>query len=235
MLPDDETLKYLSLSAFHIPPLFHTDLTAFLPLFEQCGTVQHFAKKDVLLPLDQQTETVHILKSGIVLESSSNANGLEKGVLYFPSYPIAFFAAIHQQPTVYTVTAFTDLCVVSLCYEQYLQLMQENRALLEASLRFIGFDSRNANAAILQNCSCSTVEKIYQAIYAYHLGCQHYPPLREVKLTQNLLATLSGVHRTSVAHVIKDLKEQEIISLEKKELQVLEPHILKDMAFSNLL
>lgn len=229
-----ETIKYLSLSAFHIPSLFDTDLAPVLPLFEQYGTVQQFTRKDALVPLSQPAQTIHILKSGIILESSSNANGLEKGVLFFPAYPIAFSAVIHQQPTVYSATAFSDVTVISLSYQQYLHLMQKHRDILESSLRFLAFDSRNSNAAILQNCSCSTVEKIYQTIYAYHLGCQHYPPLHEVKLTQSLLAILSGVHRTSVAHVIKDLKEQGLIHLEKKELQVLQPQLLKEMAFSKL-
>lgn len=230
-----EELKYLSIAPFMLPPLFRTDLMDLIPLFEQYGTIQHFAKKETILFSGQQTKNIQILKSGIILESSSSANGLEKGVLCFPAYPMAFSAAIHQQPAVYSATAFTDTTCISLSNDLYLQLMQENRDVLEKSLRFIAFDSRNSNAAILQNCSCSTVEKVYQTIYAYHLACQHYEPLRNVKLTQNLLAILSGVHRTSVAHVIKDLKEQELICLDKKELQVLEPHILKDMAFSNLL
>lgn len=231
----DEELRYLSMAPFNMPPLFGVDLMQFIPAFKEHGIVKQFKKREMFLHLGQKTKNIKVLISGTVLESSSNANGLEKGILCFPSYPIAFSAAIHQQPTVYSATAFTDVTVISIPYDSYIALMQQNREILEHSLRFIAFDSRNSNVTILQNCSCSTTEKVYQAIYYYYLACQHFEPLRTVKLTQNLLAILSGVHRTSVAHVMKELKEQEIINLEKKDLQVLEPQILKDIAFENLI
>lgn len=231
----EEELRYLSMAPFGMSPLFGVDLAQFLPIFKEHGIEKHYKKREIFLPLGHQTKTIKILVSGIVMESSSNANGLEKGILCFPSYPIAFSAAIHQQPTVYSATAFTDVTVVSIPYDTYIALMQQNREILEHSLRFIAFDSRSSNVTILQNCSCSTTEKVYQAIYYYYLACQHFTPLQNVKLTQNLLAILSGVHRTSVAHVIKELKDHQIIQLDKKELQVLEPHILKDIAFENLL
>lgn len=131
--------------------------------------------------------------------------------------------------------AFTDAQVIAIPYTNYLKLMQQNLALIDVSLRFISFDSRNANTLVLQNYSCSTLEKIYQTIYCYHLACQYFAPLKAVTLTQSLLATLSGVHRTSVAHAIKQLKEEGIIKLEKKNLTVLAPETLLTMAFSNLL
>lgn len=230
-----EDFRYLSMSPFSIPPLFEVDMDLFLPDFEQCGTLLHYKKGQILFSQEHQTQSVQILKTGAVLESSSNTNGLEKGVLCFPTYPIAFAAAIHQQPTVYSVTAFTDATTISVPYNNYMTLMQQNRNILERSLRFVAFDSRNANVTILQNCACSTTEKIYQTIFYYYLACQYYPPLHSIKLTQNLLAILSGVHRTSVAHTIKDLKEMEIIRLEKKDLCVLEPKILEDIAFAHLL
>ncbi len=232
---NEDILKYLSVSPFHLPQLFQTDHSAFMPLFEQEGTLLNLKKKDVIVSLNTQTDTVYILKDGLILESTTNPNGLEKSTLFFPAYPIAFLSSIHHLPTVYSVRAFTDAQVIAIPYTNYLKLMQQNLALIDVSLRFISFDSRNANTLVLQNYSCSTLEKIYQTIYCYHLACQYFAPLKAVTLTQSLLATLSGVHRTSVAHAIKQLKEEGIIKLEKKNLTVLAPETLLTMAFSNLL
>lgn len=230
----EKTDRYLSMAPFIIPPLFHIDFTPYLAFFENCGVLQHYPKGSTLMSFEEQTQTVQLLKSGIVLESSSNVNGLEKGVLCFPCYPIAFAAAIHQQPTVYSVSAYSNVTTVALPYSDYITLIQQHRELLEMSLRFAAFDSRSANATILQNFACSTTEKIYQTIFYYQLACQYYKPLESIKLTQNLLAVLSGVHRTSVAHAVKFLKEQHIIQLEKKNLQVLDSQQLEALAFTNL-
>ena len=56
---------------------------------------------------------------------------------------------------------------VALPYSDYITLIQQHRELLEMSLRFAAFDSRSANATILQNFACSTTEKIYQTIFYY--------------------------------------------------------------------
>ena len=168
----EKTDRYLSMAPFIIPPLFHIDFTPYLAFFENCGVLQHYPKGATLMSFEEQTQTVQLLKSGIVLESSSNVNGLEKGVLCFPCYPIAFAAAIHQQPTVYSVSAYSNVTTVALPYSDYITLIQQHRELLEMSLRFAAFDSRSANATILQNFACSTTEKIYQTIFYYQLACQ---------------------------------------------------------------
>lgn len=232
--PSDEAMKYLSASSFGLPPLYQTDLFPFLPILEAHGNVQHFKKKETLVATDSVIDNIFILKEGVILESSSNYNGLETGVLNFPCYPIAFFAAIHQQPTVYSAVAFTNTTVISISYKTYLELMQEHIDLMDRTLRFVSFDSRYANSKILQNCACTTLEKVYQVLYTHYLACQYYEPLRNIGLTQSLIATLAGVHRTSVISACKNLKEDNIAILEHKKLTVLEPDLLKEMAFSHM-
>ena len=105
----------------------------------------------MLLRPEETIETVHFLTKGIIAESTSNANGLEKLSLIYPCYPEALSAALHQQPIVYTAYAFTPCEIISLPIGALLTLMQDNCSLLENILRLLALEARNANNLILQN------------------------------------------------------------------------------------
>ena len=223
--------KFISLAPFDVPALFDIHLENNLPLINTYGRLQTYAKGHIFFHPEEKVETIHFLTKGLIAESTSNANGLEKLTLVFPYYPQALAAALHQQPIIYTAYAYTDVTVISLPMGRLLELMQTNRPLLENILRLLALETRNANNLILQNYSSSTIEKIYQTLYFYYLTAKHYEPLRSVKLSQQLIAGLSGVHRTSVNTALKTLKEQHIITLDKKVLTVLDPPALKELAF----
>ncbi len=226
-----EEKKLISLAPFNIPALFDIHLENNLPLIQEFGHTHTLDKGQMLLRPEETIETVHFLTKGIIAESTSNANGLEKLSLIYPCYPEALSATLHQQPIVYTAYAFTPCEIISLPIGALLMLMQDNCSLLENILRLLALEARNANNLILQNYSSSTTEKIYQTLYFYYLTAQHYAPLRTLKLSQQLIAGLSGVHRTSVNAALKHLKEAQIINLDKKVLTVTDPEALKELAF----
>lgn len=226
-----EEKKFISLAPFNIPALFDIRLEYNLPLIQQFGHTYTLAKGQVLLRPEETVETVFFLTKGLMAESTSNANGLEKLSLIYPYYPEALSAALHQQPIVYTAYAYTPCEITSLPIGALLTLMQDNCSLLENILRLLALEARNANNLILQNYSTSTTEKIYQTLYFYYLTAKHYAPLRTLKLSQQLIASLSGVHRTSVNTALKHLKEAKIISQDHKVLTFIDPEALKELAF----
>ena len=79
----EKTDRYLSMAPFIIPPLFHIDFTPYLAFFENCGVLQHYPKGATLMSFEEQTQTVQLLKSGIVLETD-----WKKAYSVFPAIPL---------------------------------------------------------------------------------------------------------------------------------------------------
>lgn len=231
----NEDKKYISLAPFFIPSLFEIYLEKTLqPFFIKSQPIQ-VKKGHIFLHPEEQVHQIFFLTKGIIAESSSNANGLEKITLFFPCYPLALAPCIHKQPIIYSSYAYVDSEVIPFSYEAFIQMLQSSQPLLEDILRLIAFESRNVNNIILQNYSYSTYEKVYQAVYFYDLTSSYYAPLKKLRLSQQLLAGLAGVHRTSVNHAIKALKESGIILVEKRTFTILQKEALKELAFPSVL
>lgn len=226
-----EEEAFISFAPFYIPALFDIHFEHNFDTIKPYGHIQTFPKGHVFLYPEQFSNTLYFLTKGIVAETTSNANGLEKMSLLFPCYPISLYPAIHKQPVIYRSSAYTAVEVITISYADYLQLMQQDLSLLENTLRLTALETRNANNSLLQSYASSTTEKIYQTLYLYDLTAKHYAPLAALKLSQQLLASLSGVHRTSVNNAIKHLKEEHIIDYVQKTLTVLQPQKLKELAF----
>lgn len=229
-----EEEKLISIAPFMIPSLFEVNLATDIGPYLTGSRKILAPKGHVFLEPGQQPEHIYFLTKGIIGETYTNLNGLEKLSLYFPCYPIALFAAIHKQPVLYRSVAYTDAEVYAFTYTELLDIMQANRHLLKNIMQLLALECRNANSIILQNHSCSCTEKIYQAIYFYLITAKHYPPLEQLKLTQHLISELAGVHRTSVGNTIKELKEDGLIKAQKTGITVLDPVTLKLLAFQSL-
>ncbi len=79
-----EEKKLISLAPFNIPALFDIHLENNLPLIQEFGHPHTHAKGHMLFRPEETVETIHFLTKGIIAESTSNANGLEKLTLVFP-------------------------------------------------------------------------------------------------------------------------------------------------------
>lgn len=224
---DDQ--KFLSLAPFYILELFDIQFIQKLtPFIKQ--TVQ-LPKNHPILQPDATPDQIYLLLSGVVIESTCNLNGLEKSALIFPGYPIGINCTAHGQPIFYTSAAYVPSEVAVFKYRDLLAILQSSLPILEDYLRIFALETRYSNHIILQNSACSTFLKICQTIYLYNLAADHYPPLGQIKLTQQLLANLAGVHRTSVGNAIKELKEAGHFATPLQNLRLKNPLQFRQMAF----
>ncbi len=222
---------YLSLSPFTIPELFNTNFhQSILPyLSDSKKTV--IPKNHVFYQTEEIADRLFYLNKGIVIETLMNENGLEKHFLIFPSYLVGFNYCAHEQPIFPCTKAYTECEIYGFSYEELLTLMQNDKNLLKAVLKVLGLDFRLANSAALQNQSCSSYEKICQVILSYFIASKYNPQVKKMKMTQQLIAGLTGVHRISVVHAIQKLKQENIISYTSKTLTLLDEEGLQELAY----
>lgn len=197
-------------SPFWLPSLRGVDFSPWLSTFKCRGEQKILAEGEYFLHEGDVVERVYLLSDGILADIISNANGLEKWDLLFAPYLTAFFATMHGAPIAYRSLAFTECVLYSLPEEEFLQLMQADEALLRAVLLHNSLEIRQSNQSLYTLYMASTPRKIIQTLYYYHvyLAGVEKPAFR---LTQQLIANLSGVHRTSVAATVAKLRKRGIL------------------------
>lgn len=109
-------------------------------------------------------------------------------------------------------------------------LMNEN-GLMKAVLKTVALDFRLANSSVLQTQSCSVHEKICQTIVSYFIAGRYNREVKTMRMTQQLLADLTGVHRVSVAQTVRKLRDEGILGSKGKKLVLLDEERLRILAY----
>lgn len=221
----------LSLSPFTIPELFDTNLHVSISPYLTTERKKYVPKKHKFYETGQIADRLYYLNKGVVIETLINENGLEKSFLIFPPYLVGFNYCAHEQPIFPCTSAHTECEVFSFAYDELLSLMQRDQKLMRAIIKVLALDFRMANGIALQNQSCSSHEKICQTILSYHIASKYTPNLGSLRLTQQLIAGLTGVHRISVVNTIGKLRDEQIITYSDKTLVVSDPQRLQQIAY----
>ncbi len=197
-------------SPFWTPALRGVDFMPWLPIFRRCGERMTLAEGAYFLHEGDVVQRVYLLSEGILADIISNANGLEKWDLVFAPYMTAFYATVHGNPVAYRSLAFTECVFYSLPEEDFLRLMQEDEQLLRTVLRHNALEIRQSNHSLYTLYMEPTPRKIAQMLYYYqeYLDSVEMPAFR---LTQQLIANLAGVHRTSVVGTVAKLRKRGIL------------------------
>lgn len=222
---------YLSLSPFTIPELFQTNLSAAISPYLK-GEKRIIAPKGfVLYQTEELAAEAFYLKKGVVVEALMNENGLMKDFLIFPHYLVGLNYCAHEQPIFPCTYTYTECEIYPFSYGEILDLMQRDRDFLEAVVKTIALDFRLANSSALQSQSCSVHEKICQTILSYFIAGRYNEEVRAMRMTQQLLADLTGVHRVSVAQTVRKLKDDGILGSRGKKLTLLDEERLSGLAY----
>jgi len=222
---------YLSLSPFTIPGLFSSGLGAALLPHLETRKRETVPKGFSFYQTEEVATGLFYLKKGVVIETLMNENGLLKDFLIFSPYLVGFNYCAHEQPIFPCTRAYTECEIYRFSYEEFLDRMQTDRALMKAVIKVVALDFRLANSLALQNQSCSTYEKVCQVILSYFIAGRYDRQARELKITQQLIAGLAGVHRVSVAHAVQRLKQDGIIGYTGRKLILLDEERLRTLAY----
>ena len=222
---------YLSLSPFTVISFFVPDMHDSMLPYLDSKKKETLPKGHVFYNTGDTTKNIFYLNKGIAMETIMNENGLEKDFLIVPPYPLGCHYCAHEQPIFPCTKTYTECELYRFTYDEFLSMMQENKQLLKSILKLISLDFRLANSPGMQNYSLSSYEKVCQTILSYFIGAKYDPYMKKLKLTQELAARLTGVHRVSAVRAIQKLKADKIIAYEKNKLRLLDYEKLCNIAY----
>lgn len=174
------------------------------------ASVSHHPKGSRLSQVGDRASDIIFLMKGSIMDSIANTNGLEKCTLTFAPYPHWLAPAWHGLPLLYASTAYTDVTLWHISREKLSNIMKESPDFLSFIMRFFALESRRLyHQSYLQYTMPSTM-KIAQTLAFYHY-LREEEVIPDLRLTQSLIAQLSGVHRTSVAQSLQALRSKGLI------------------------
>lgn len=217
---------YLTAGPFCTAAAFDFKMAGWLAVAERQGRRRVFERGAYLYREGQVVDTVGILARGMVLSAVTNSNGLEKASLTVAPYMLSLFPAWHGYPLLYHTVAHSEVVLYELPREALLEAMGASMGLSRSLMRMIAVETRLLYHSHLTDRLSTATEKVALVLFCYHLlrAEEALPPLR---LTQQLLALLTGLHRTSVAQALAVLRAEGLIGkrpeerIDAKRLEVL--------------
>ncbi|MFM9414036.1 Crp/Fnr family transcriptional regulator [Peptococcus simiae] len=186
------------------------DFSPWLADLTAIATVSHHPKRSRLTAAGDQLSDIIFLMEGAIIDSVANINGLEKCTLTFAPYPHWLAPAWHHMPLLYASTAYTDVTLWHFPREAFISIMKESEHFLYLIMRFSALETRRLYHQSYLQYAVPAHVKIAQVLSFYHyLRLQDALP--EIRLTQSLIAQLSGVHRTSVAQSLQTLRKEGLL------------------------
>lgn len=218
----DRELNILTLSPFTILELFCDDLGHKIAAYLPENKKMIVPKGYVFFEQGEVVDSIFYLKDGVAMETIMNENGLKKNFLVASQYPLGLHYCGHHQPIFPDTTAYTECEVYKFTYDEFLKIMQKDIELLRNIIHIISIDFRLANSSAMQNYTCSTHEKICQTLLSYFIASKYNSHIRNLKLTQEFIAELTGVHRISVVRSMQKLKQEGIIAYTQNQIKLID-------------
>lgn len=198
----------------------------FLPFAALFGEFprKKFQKGDTLTTYGAINNTAYYIHKGVMRFSLSHENGGEKTIgLFGPGsvYPIGVERHRHKMDFEMILTAFTELEVSVLSYQQLRALAEQHRdlalKLLEDDCDFISYLFYTSTSLAFAPCLTRICDVLYLSLPESH-AAQAFT----VKLTQELLATLVGASSAQVERALRQLRQEGCIQTLRGEIRVLE-------------
>ena len=227
-----EEEKYLlSTSVFAIPELFDIDLKENIEKYPNYGHKVFLPKGSTFYKEGESANTVYYIQKGFVIDSLTSKDGIEQISLFFPNSLVGLVCCAHKQLAIPNSIAITDVIAYAYSFNEFLDLLLMDKILLKKCLQIEALEVRTGHCSIWHNQILSAKKRVCQILYCYATVCKYYPELSEVRMTQNMIAGLVGMHRVSVAKAIHALKEESILSVDKKGLKIENIQALKKKGF----
>jgi len=193
-----------------------------------------FNKGDVIVRQGDLCKGLYLLTKGSVKTEMVNKNGgvlsIEKINAVRPLAPAFIFAKINVFPV--DVIALEKSEVLFIAKEDILKLFQKNIAMFE---RYIQYNA-NMTQFLSNKLQTLTIKTIKGKLAHYMIEQLHYqqqtdPRANTITLDKNQteLAKYFGVTRPSLARTLSEMEVDGLISLNRKEIEILDMNGLKEV------
>lgn len=165
--------------------------------------------------------TSHFIHSGMLSLSLTHDSGnLKSLVFYGPNTVFPLGVVPHETPIGFEMVlrAFTDVEVTSFSYEQLRKMCADDgefaAQILEQNCDFIGYLFYQD----MNHAYTSTLELVCDILYLYLLDVK--PQNNVIPLSQSDLANFVGISRQQLERILKNLREQKILSTKRGSIQI---------------
>ena len=183
--------------------------------------VRSYRKNDVVVLAGEPVRNLYIVMSGIVkgemIDYSGKIIKIEDIEAPRPLASAFLFGTENKFPV--TVTAGTDVEILSVPVDEFLKLLQKNDQVLRNYLHSISSRSQFLSRK-LQFLSFKTIKGKMAHFLLQQAGSALLSV--EMKLTQQQLAELFGVTRPSIARVLGEMQGENLIEIERKTIKLLD-------------
>lgn len=191
-----------------------------------CGLAdfkRSYRKGDIITHVGEHVAGIYFISNGEVSSTLIGENGLEKVVFIYRS-PCFFNESpfITALETCMEIRALTD-CVISFIDKKKIDdLISNNKSFNELLLKYMARKVYVIIDQLTDVVSLTPVKIIYKILYYYAKEHGIYADDQvTIKVSQERVAKISGLHRVTVARAFKKLKDTGIIKKTNKSTVVL--------------
>lgn len=202
------------------------------------GTRHVFEKNDTIIPSGQHVDQLYYIQEGQVRLSRVTPNGDEKIIWYVDAGTVfgetPFFDGLpahsmHTSVGRSVIYTFSRQCIYGKIATNHPQIWENLLATLASKVRTLSNQICELSLTDLKSQVCKFL------FHAKHKGfetcCQRGLVIIHARTSQQELASILGVHRVSVSKVLKQLKEEGVVTKYcKKEVWVADWDMLLEYA-----
>ncbi|MDR1321686.1 MAG: Crp/Fnr family transcriptional regulator [Gracilibacteraceae bacterium] len=187
------------------------------------GLKKHYKKGQVITRVGDYVSGAYLLSKGKTVTTVMGQNGLEKTV-YFCKAPWFFNdapAALNQEATM-AVRALSDCVIVIINTNDLNDLLHSDKSYLDLYLQYISKRVYSIVNELTEVWNLNPTQIVFKVLvcFAIEQGISDNEQV-VVKITQEELAQICGLHRVTVARTFKRLKELDMIKKTNKSTVVM--------------
>jgi len=184
----------------------------------------HFERGDIVLNADDPIDRCYFPTGGMIslLLGMSGGNQVEVAYVGREGF-VGFLAVLGKNRMLYEALAQSSSRCIAIRSDKIRRLFDSSNTFREAMLRFVYFMMRQ----FTQTCACNQFHTIEARICRWLAAIYERSESKQLKLTQEFLARILGVQRTSIGPAATRLQRDGIIRYSRGVIEILDPEKLR--------
>ena len=204
---------------------------ATLEEFRELGQRRSFKRAQRIVYEGDRQSSVVLIESGSVKIVASSADGDEIVLgLRRAGQLLGDLSAFGDRPTAAAAIALGEVTATVILASRFVEFLESRPHLLLLQLRRVTRLLAESDAKLLEMTSADVATRVARRLIdLVDLGTTHGPDghVLETALSQEELAALCGASREAVARVLRDLREEGVLSTDRRRVTVLDLDALR--------
>lgn len=213
--------------------LDHVKKVSHVPLISDEREVYHYKKKQQIYAEGQRPKAVYYIKKGKVKTFKSNDDGKEfiTNVLGIGDF-LGYTYVLENIPYKESAEILEDAEIMLIPKDDFLALMSADMPVARQFIKLITHDVLEKEESLLNIAYNSLRKKVaYQLIAMLEKFKAELPDTREIKLSRDNLAQVTGIATESLIRTLSDFKAEKLIDIKGGSIVILNEDKLKHLPY----